>query len=119
MRDVNNGWLIRYTHGAPCDGIFEQTDFVEKRICLLSIIPGNLRNYLGSEQSIELFTSAVGPAVSIRGGALQGKVDKLDTSNRAQYHLTVLSRICRLLSILPFLMHVVKLVLNGIVGIHI
>ena len=39
MRDVNNGWLIRYTHGAPCDGIFEQTDFVEKIICLLSIIP--------------------------------------------------------------------------------
>ena len=39
MRDVNNGWLIRYTHGAPCDGMFEQTDFVEKIICLLSVIP--------------------------------------------------------------------------------
>jgi hypothetical protein len=39
MRDVNNGWLIRYTHGASCDGIFEQTDFVEKIICLLSVIP--------------------------------------------------------------------------------
>ena len=39
MRDVNNGWLIRYTHGAPCDGMFEQTDSVEIIICLLSIIP--------------------------------------------------------------------------------
>jgi len=119
MRDVNNGWILRYTHGAPCDGMFEQTDFVENIICLLSIIPLSLINLLGSEQSILLFSNSVGPVCRIIKGALHGKVNKLDTSNWAKYFLAILSRICRLLSVLPFPVHVMVRVLNETVGVHI
>lgn len=74
---------------------------------------------MGSEQSIELFANTVGPVGSITGGALHGKVNKLETSNWAEYTLAVLSRICRLLSILLFPMRVVEKVLNEIDGVHI
>jgi len=119
MRDINNGWVMRYTHGAPCDGMFEKTDFVGNIICLLSIIPRSPTNFLGSEQSIKLFANTVGPECSITGGALHGKVNKLDTSNWAKYILAVLSRICRLLSVLPLPVHVMVRVLNGTDGVHI
>jgi len=119
MRDVNNGWLIRYTHGAPCDGLIEQTDFVEKIICLLLIIPWNLISPLGSEQSKELLTSAVGPGRSFNGGALYGKDNKLDTSNWSQYPLAVLSRICRLPSTLLLLVRGIRKVLFKVDSIHI
>lgn len=119
MRSVNNGWIIRYVHGAPCDGMFEQTDFVGNIICLLSIIPLSLINSLGSEQSIKLLASSVGPECRITGGALNGKVNKLDTSNWAEYILAVLSRICRLLSVLPRLVRGMVRVLNGTDGVHI
>jgi hypothetical protein len=119
MRSVNNGWIIRYIHGAPCDGMFEPTDFVESIICLLSIIPLSLINLLGSEQSINIFANSVGPVCSIIGGTLHGKDNKLDTSYWAEYILAVLSRICRLLSVLPQSMRGVVRVLNETDGVHI
>jgi len=99
--------------------MFEQTDFVENIICLLSIIPLNLINSLGSEQSIKLLANSVGPECSITGGVLHGKVNKLDTSNWAKYILAVLSRICRLLSVLPLPVRVMVSVLNETDGDHI
>jgi hypothetical protein len=119
MRDVNAGYIIRYVHGAPCDGMVEPTDFVENMICLLSIIPLSLINLLGSEQSILLFAKTVGPGCSLTRGALNGKVNKLETSNWAKYLLAVLSRICRLLSVLPLPVHVMDRVLNKTDGVHI
>jgi hypothetical protein len=114
---ISSGWLIRYTHGAPCDGMFEQTDIVENIICLLLIIPWSQRNFLGSEQSIELLASTDGPVCSITGGAFNGKVNKLETSNWVESSLAVLSRICRLLSILHFPMREVEKFFNKIDGV--
>jgi hypothetical protein len=99
--------------------MFEQTDVVGNIICPLSIIPLSLINLLGSEQSIKLFDNSVGPVLSITGGALHGKVNKLDTSNWVKYILAVLSRICQLLSVLPIPVRVMVKVLNGTDGVHI
>jgi len=91
MRDVNNRWLIKYTHGMPYDDLIEQTNL----------------------------TSVVGPRCSFNGSALYGKDNKLDTSNWLQYPLAVLSQICWLPSILLFLVHRIRKVLFKVDSIHI
>lgn len=119
MRDVNNGWAVRYTHGAPCDGLLEQTNNVENSICLHSIIFYGLINHKRSEQLITLGSKSVGPDCRKQGGLLYGQVDELDTSSWAKYTLVVLSRICRPLSILWRRVHVIFANFNRIDDVHI
>lgn len=119
MRDVSAGWALRYTHGAPCDGLFEPTNIVKKFICLLSIILFGLINQLGSEQSIKKQNKAVGPDCILLEGVLYGQVYELETFSWAKYILVILSRICRSLFILYRKVHVTFENLNRINDVHI
>ena len=119
MRDVSAGWAVRYTHGAPCDGLFEQTNNVEDSICLHSIIFYGPINHRRSEQLNTLVSKSVGPGCRKQGGLLYGQDYELDTSSWAKYTLVVLSRICRPLSIVYLRVRVTSENLNIIDGVHI
>lgn len=122
MRDVSAGWALRYTHGAPCDGLFEPTNIVKIFICLLSIILFGLINQLGSEQSINKHNKPVlrsKPDCILLEGVLYGQADELETFSWAKYTLVTLSRICRSLFILYRKVHVTFDNLNRINDVHI
>ena len=96
MRDVNFGWLIRYLHGAPWDGYFEQTELVERIFCLISVLICQQITTYSGKQSIQIIRWAACPVRSNKIGILYGEDNELDTSSRVQYALSVLSLISRL-----------------------
>lgn len=94
MRDVSNGWLIRYLHGAPCDDYTGKIWVVDKDPYLLLILLSSLITADIGMQSVDLQEGGL-PRKKVIGGRVQDEDNKLDTSRRAQYSLLVLSRICR------------------------
>lgn len=94
MRDVNNGWLIRYLHGAPWDGYLGKKWVTEQHPFLLLILLELLITLGLGMQSVDLLRHGL-PRRKIIGGRVYDEDYKLDTSRRAQYSLLALSRICR------------------------
>lgn len=94
MRDVNNGWFIRYIHSAPCDDYSGAKQVVVYYLLLLLILPSMPITAGIGMQSVDPQEFGL-PLTNEMRGEVQGEVNKLDTSWRAQYSLLVLSRICR------------------------
>lgn len=113
MRDVNNGWIIRYMHGAPYDGDIKQTRLVEMMPCLLSVLPIMLRTNGVGEQSVFQEMISGWPQVSNSRGFLYGEVHELETSSWAQYNHSLLSRISWVSLLLSLLMRAAVGILNG------
>lgn len=94
MRDVSNGWLIRYLHGAPCDDYSGKMWDTDKFPLLLRILPSTLITAGIGMQLVDSRLDGLPRQNEIRG-RVHDEAYKLDTSGRAQYSLLVQSRICR------------------------
>ena len=119
MRDVNNGWFLRYAHGAPCDGVFEQTNKVGLNICPLLIRPTCLINGNVGKQSVNTLDVPCGKGNNELGGALYGQANELDTSNWSEYKLVIQCRFSRLLPLLSLRVRATRGKTNRRGGVHI
>jgi len=107
MRDVNNGWIIRYLHCAPCDSVIEQMWFDDKISHLILLLIMWLIIHGIGKQIINGFEFNGRSRLFKSKRSIYVEDNELDTPSWAKYTHSILSRIRRLSLLLFKLMSVV------------